>query len=565
MRASTSRARDAGAAQRDETAFEDEVRRRTAEQVEHERAVLTQAEELAGAGSWELNLRDGLLSWSPGMYRICGREPDARPLTVQQATLDVHPDDRLRVSAELVRADAADDLCSSYRIVRPDQSVRHVQTRSRLQHDIHGVPSRIVGVAVDVTERREIEIARLQAETELASERSLADDAIRAARDEAERANRAKSEFLSRMSHELRTPMNAVLGFGQLLTMEDLSVRQRESVDQILRGGEHLVGLIDEVLDIARIESGRISLSLQAVELTSALREAIDLIAPIAAQHGVTLRCDLQAPCEIHVRADRQRLRQVILNLLSNGVKYNDKGGEVRLSVTLDEDARVLVAVEDNGWGIDAAKLERLFEPFDRLDAERSDVQGTGLGLALSRSLVAQMNGCLKVTSEAGRGSVFTIELERAPNPVGLQTGGTARQAGPDAEPVVVRTLLQIEDDPSTPRLVEQLLADQSQVRIISARQGQAGLDLARAHPPDLILLDLHLPDMPGGAVLEQLQADPATQGIPVLMLIGDATPREISRLRTAGARAVLTKPLNLSELSAEIRQRLGDAKTGIA
>jgi signal transduction histidine kinase len=289
-----------------------------------------------------------------------------------------------------------------------------VDTHARVLRDARGVPVRIVGVTVDVTERREIEIARLQAEARLAATRELADDAIRASRDEAVRANRAKSEFLSRMSHELRTPMHAVLGFGQLLALEeDLSVIQRDSVDQILGAGAHLLALIDDVLDLSRIESGIDRLYLQAVDLTSALREAVDLITPIAAQRNVTLRCDLQAPDRIEVSADRQRLRQVILNLLSNAVKYNHRGGEVQLSVTLSDAGRVLVAVQDHGPGIDPAKLARLFEPFDRLDAEDGDVQGTGRGLALSRNLVRQMNGSLTVASELGCGSVFTLELDR--------------------------------------------------------------------------------------------------------------------------------------------------------
>ncbi len=561
IRASTSRARHEGATQRDEAVFEDEVRRRTAERVEHERAVLTQAEELAGAGSWELDLRDGVLRWSPGMYRIRGREPGARPLTVEDATLDVHPDDRLRFRAELTCADAADDgPRSSYRIVRRDRTVRHLETRARVQRDAAGVPVAIVGVAVDVTERREIEIARLEAESELALARELADDAIRAARDEAERANRAKSEFLSRMSHELRTPMNAVLGFGQLLAREDLSVRQRESVDQILRGGAHLLALIDEVLDISRIESGMTRLSLEAVDLTSALHDAVDLIAPIAAQRDVTLRYDLHAACQIHVSADRQRLRQIILNLLSNAVKYNHQGGEVRLSVTFSDAGRVRVAVEDTGSGIDPAQLARLFEPFDRLDADHGDVQGSGLGLALSRSLAGQMNGSLTVTSEIGRGSVFMLELDRAVNPVGSETLRAARQAGRDAEIAGARTLLYIEDNPTSFRLVEQLFTGQAEVRVIAAQQGRVGLDLARAHQPDLILLDLHLPDIAGATVLERLQADPTTRAIPVLVVSADVAEPERSRLRAAGAQAFLTKPLDLGVLLAEIKRSLPDA-----
>jgi signal transduction histidine kinase len=319
------------------------------------------------------------------------------------------------VTAELACADpATDDVRSGHRIVRPDHTVRHVETHARVLRDTAGVPSTIVGVAVDVTERREIEIARLQAEAALAATREIADAAIAAACDEAERANRAKSDFLSQMSHELRTPLNAVLGFGQLLAMEEhLSSSQRQSVDQILGGGAHLLALIDELLDIARIESGMDSLSLETVDLTGVLREAADLIAPIAAESDIALRCDVQEALRLHVSADRRRLRQVILNLLSNAVKYNHRGGEVRLTVTISDSGRVLTAIEDSGSGIAPAKLARLFEPFDRLDAEHSAVKGTGLGLALSRSLTAQMNGSLTVASELGRGSVFTVALDR--------------------------------------------------------------------------------------------------------------------------------------------------------
>jgi CheY-like chemotaxis protein/anti-sigma regulatory factor (Ser/Thr protein kinase) len=359
------------------------------------------------------------------------------------------------------------------------------------------------------------------------------------------------------MSHELRTPMNAVLGFGQLLAMDDLSPRQRESVDQIMVGGAHLLALIDEVLDISRIESGVVTVSLEAVDLTSALRDAVDLIAPIAAQRHVTLRCDLQAQRHIHVSADRQRLRQVILNLLSNAVKYNHRGGDVRLSVAVADDARILIAVQDSGPGIDPAKLGRLFEPFDRLDAENSDVPGSGLGLSLSRSLAGQMHGSLTVASQFGRGSTFTLELDRAADPVDTQALRAARQAGLGAERLGARTLLYIEDNPSNLRLVEQLFADQAEVHVIAAQQGGVGLDLACAHQPDLILLDLHLPDIAGAVVLEQLQANPATTAIPVLVLSADVTGRETRRLCAAGARAVLTKPLDLIELLATISQHL--------
>lgn len=307
------------------------------------------------------------------------------------------------------------------------------------------------------------------------------------------------------------------------------------------------------------------SLSLEAVDLISALRDAVDLIAPIAAQHDVALRWELQEAREIHVSADRQRLRQVILNLLSNAVKYNDAGGDVRLSVNMSDAGRVLIAVADSGPGIEETKLGRLFEPFDRLEAEHGDVQGTGLGLALSRSLAEQMNGSLTVTSELGRGSVFTLELERAADPVGPEALRTARRTGREDERVATGTLLYIDDSPSNLRLVEQLFADRPEVQVICAQQGRVGVDLARAHGADLILLDLRLPDIAGSAVLEQLQTDPATLAIPVLVLSADVTRREMARLRAAGARAFLSKPLDLGELLAQIRQHLPAAEENIA
>jgi len=454
----------------------------------------------------------------------------------------VHPDDLERTAAEAARlSEGGVDLISfENRYRTKDGSYRWLEWNVRPLAD----RELLFAVARDVTERKQ------------------ADLEIRAARDEADRANLAKSEFLSRMSHELRTPMNAVLGFGQLLAMDELTSRQQESVEQIMRGGAHLLGLIDEVLDITRIDSGTISLSLEPVDLASTLADAVGLIAPVAAQRSVTVSSEVAAGSEIYVTADRQRVRQVILNLLSNAVKYNREGGAVRLSVIAVGD-RVRVAVADTGQGVAVDKLERLFEPFDRLDAEQSDVQGTGLGLALSRNLAEQMNGTLTVASTVGKGSVFTLELARAPNPVGDDRMSAARKAGREGVGVGARTLLYIEDNPSNFRLVEQLFSEQPEVRVMPAQQGGVGLDLARTHHPDLVLLDLHLPDMGGAAVLEKLQDDSETRPIPVVVLSADATQREMRRLRTAGARAFLTKPLDLAELLDVIQENL-PAKEGI-
>jgi signal transduction histidine kinase/ActR/RegA family two-component response regulator len=372
----------------------------------------------------------------------------------------------------------------------------------------------------------------------------------------AETANLAKSGFLSRMSHELRTPLNAILGFGQLLEMDGLASKQGKSVDQILKAGRHLLSLIEEVLDISRIEAGTMRISLEPVDMISALSDVASLIAPVAESAGIKVSSDLDAGSEVFVLADRQRLRQVMLNLLSNAVKYNVPGGSVTVSLHREADW-VRIAVADTGPGIEPDKLERLFVAFDRLDVERSGIQGTGLGLALSRSLVECMGGTIGVHSSPGEGSVFTVELQAAPNPVTAGSLSNAREAGRHAKTLRTSTILYIEDNPSNATLVEQAFASQADVQLVAAIQGRTGIELAKAHRPDVILLDLNLPDMHGSAVLERLQGDPDTAAIPVIVLSADAIQSQIRALLKAGAQAFLTKPLDIPEFLDEIGKHL--------
>ena len=384
---------------------------------------------------------------------------------------------------------------------------------------------------------------------------------LRDATAEADRANQAKSEFLSRMSHELRTPLNAILGFAQLLEMDALPARQDESVDQILRAGRHLLGLINEVLEISRIEAGRLQLSLEPVPVAETLRQALELIRPSATALRVSVGAD---PIDerLHVLADHQRLQQVLLNLLSNAVKYNRPDGTVRTSCERVGDDRLRISVTDTGQGIAADKLERLFTPFDRLGAEGSTVEGTGLGLALSKSLVEAMSGAMDVRSQPGLGSTFSVELLVVAAPVAAGAGRPVRP-GPattgDA-PVSTRTILYIEDNLSNLRLIESILSQRPGISVLSAMQGRVGLDLARAHRPDLILLDRHLPDISGDQVFVQLREDPRTRDIPVIVLSADAISSEIRRLLGAGVRAYLTKPLDVRQLLAVIDESLRPA-----
>jgi signal transduction histidine kinase/ActR/RegA family two-component response regulator len=382
--------------------------------------------------------------------------------------------------------------------------------------------------------------------------------ALRAATAEADRANRAKSEFLSRMSHELRTPLNAVLGFAQLLEMDALSPRQAESVGQILRAGRHLLGLIDEVLEISRIEAGGLRLSVEPVPVDHTLRQAIELIRPSATGQRVAVRAE-PVDERVHVLADRQRLQQVLLNLLSNAVKYNRPAGTVSVACEAVAGGRLRITVTDTGEGIAPDKLERLFTPFDRLGAEASPIEGTGLGLALSKTLVEAMGGMIHVQSRPGLGSSFAVELALVPGPgVVADAVAAPREPPPVAGSGQPRTLLYVEDNLSNLRLVENLLSRRPGVTVLSAMQGRVGLELAVAHRPDLILLDRHLPDLSGDEVFAQLRADSRTRAIPVVILSADAISSSVRDLLDAGVRAYLTKPLDVHALLRVIDDTFG-------
>ena len=423
------------------------------------------------------------------------------------------------------------------------KGTRFLHTKKIPILDEEGQPAYLLGISEDITERK------------------LAEQQLHQAKDEAERANRAKDEFLSRMSHELRTPLNAVLGFAQVLDMDDVTEEQRDSVRQILGGGRHLLGLIDEVLDITRIASGRLPLSPEAVSVAEVLKEAADLIQPLAAERGVRVR--VEDADGFHVLADRQRLKQVLLNLLSNGVKYNREGGEVAVTWERSSPDKLRIRIADTGVGIPEDVMERLFAPFDRLGAETTAVEGTGLGLALSKGLVEAMGGSIEADSQAGSGSVFSLELSLAEAP--LQRYQRERPEGEDTQgdEVPARTILCIEDNLSNLNLIERILAGRPHFRLLSAMQGSLGLELAREHRPDLILLDLHLPDVAGDEALRKLRQDPTTRRIPVVMISADATHGEIKRLLAAGADDYLTKPLDVKRFLEVVEEKLGRETVG--
>ncbi len=475
---------------------------------------------------------------SPNLDRLLGYCPE-EVVGVPYFFLEhMHPDDRTRTLAEdnehrlrgghAALAGKEIEVVREIRYGHKNGSYRWFSVAMRIGHDEAGNRTTILGHALDITERK------------------LAEDAMLEARAEAERANLAKSEFLSRMSHELRTPLHSILGFGQLLEMDLPRPEQAESIQQILRAGRHLLGLINEVLDIARIEAGRVSISPEPVPVGELVHESLDLIAPMAAAKRVQLQGHTAGASDQYVHADRQRLKQVLLNLLSNAVKYNRPDGTVTLALSEPAPGRLRISVGDTGPGIPADRLERLFKPFERLHAEQMGVEGIGLGLALSKRLVEAMGGQIGVETTVGVGSTFWVEAALVPSPQeqpGFAAAGGAERNGPE------RTVLYIEDNLANVRLVERILAHRPRVRLLTAMQGRLGLDLIREHRPDLVLLDIHLSDLQGDEVMRLLQEDARTREIPIVVISATEDRRILKRLLAEGARAYLTKPLDAQRL----------------
>ncbi|MGM0575968.1 MAG: PAS domain S-box protein [Myxococcota bacterium] len=383
---------------------------------------------------------------------------------------------------------------------------------------------------------------------------------LEVAREQAEAANRAKSDFLSGMSHELRTPLSGILGFAKLLeTSRDdpLSDRQREYVHHIIQSGRHLLALVDDVLDLAAVERGNVPLEVEDVSVRDLVDEAVDTAGVLAAPYGVSV-VDQTGPEVPKVRADATRLRQVLLNLLSNAIKYNRQGGEVRLLAEEHEPGRLRLAIEDTGIGIPASRHADVFRPFRRLGAEGSDVEGTGIGLAMCRRLVLAMKGRIGFTSEPERGSAFWIDLERAGD--GGDAAPSPEPPSCASEPLVTggcRTVLYVEDDPANLRLMEAIIEESSDLRLVTTHTAEFGLRLAFEGRPDVIMLDINLPGMDGFEALERLRRHPATRGTPVIALSADALPEAAARGREAGFAAYLTKPVAMDDIVEGLRAAL--------
>ena len=486
---------------------------------------------------------DGTItSWNRGAEKIYGYEAD-EAVGRSISMLDPHGYDDVEIMEKILRGESTDHY-ETERRTKEGRSI-HVSLTISPIRESEGTISGVSVVARDVSERRRLDEERA------------------AAHEEADRANQAKSEFLSRMSHELRTPLNSVLGFAQLMQMEPMAPKQEDATREILKAGTHLVELIDEVLDIARIEAGKLRLSLEPVDAVLVIDECISLLGPQAAQEGVSVA--MEGPAAetgaSYVIADRQRLKQVLLNLLSNGIKYNREHGTVTVSIERTaEGSRIRIDVSDTGRGIPPERLDRLFSPFERLGIEGTGIQGTGLGLALTKPLVEAMGGTIKVSSELGRGSRFSLELASADD-AAVAESISSDDYHPAASVVPrTRTILYVEDNLANVKLMERILERRPGIQLISAMQGSLGVTLARDHRPDLIFLDLNLPDMGGQELLGRLSADPRTADLPVVVISADVTAGQHARLTDAGARDFVPKPFDVERLLRIIDEFCGES-----
>jgi CheY-like chemotaxis protein len=366
----------------------------------------------------------------------------------------------------------------------------------------------------------------------------------------AEKANRAKTDFLSGMSHELRTPLNAILGFAQLMESGSPppTPAQRRNLEQILKAGWYLLELINEVLDLSLIESGKVTLSHEPVSIGEVMLECRAMIEPQAQKRGIRMtfpRFELAQ----YVSADRTRFKQVLINLLFNAVKYNVPGGAVTVACTPAATASIRISVRDTGSGLAPEQLTQLFEPFNRLGRQAGAEEGTGIGLVVTKRLVELMGGTIGADSAVGVGSVFWVELGLAKAPALVyQKAGHAAAPAPEAAPAgaPLRTVLYVEDNPANLELVEQLIARRPDLRMLSAADGSLGVEFARAYQPDVILMDINLPGISGNEALQILRADPQTAHIPVIALSANAVPRDIEKSLEAGFFSYLTKPIKV-------------------
>ena len=508
-------------------------RKRTDNELLKQQYFLSKAQEIGKIGAWELEIKKNILVWTDENYKIFGL-PIGTELTYETFLDRVHPDDREYVDREWKAAYDKKPYDIKHRLLMSDGTIKWVREKAQLEFDEQGNCLRGVGFTQDITEQKK------------------AEEALKKAKEQAETANIAKSQFLSNMSHELRTPMNAILGFAQLLesdTNEILSESQKKSVEQILNSGRHLLNLIKDILDLSSVESGRLQLSVENIAVNPIIEEVLALIRPIAEKRNITLENNICECDYLTALADPTRLRQALFNLLSNAVKYNKVGGSVTFFCKETHEGSLRLEVADTGPGIPEEKISDLFKPFQRLGAETTEVDGTGIGLTIAKRLVELMGGTIGFESSPGKGSRFFIDLVRAETPPSKMEEKPVVSTPPSTRETsdCKNLLLYIEDNLSSQTLVKNILKRRPSIALFCAPDAKTGIEMTRTHHPNLILLDINLPDFDGFEVIEQLNANDNTRDIPVIALTANAMPHDVEKGLAAGIAQYITKPIDIN------------------
>ena len=501
------------------SAFNEELEKRVLERT----ALLSDAQSIVHIGNWSWDVASGKIEWSDEIFKIFGYKPNEFVPSYDRFISTIHPHDVDEVKKSVKNAlDKGDEYKIDHRILLPNSEERWVHERARVKIDEQGNTIGLSGTIQDITERKLIE------------------NNLRETKNEAVRLSETKSDFLSQMSHELRTPMNAILGFSQLLNMQSLSEKQHSFVDEIDVAGKHLLALISDLLDLSHIEAGRTLVVLEKINLRDVISEAAKITESLILENesSLNLNCD----SDYKVIADVIRLRQVLVNLLSNAAKYNKKGNEIKVTCSIHEE-NIKVSVIDKGIGIDSKMMHKLFLPFERVGAEYTGIDGSGIGLTLSKQLIELMHGKIGVESTLGQGSTFWIEI-----PIAKQRNVNVENININNEGNICN-ILYIEDNIPNMRVIEEMLGYFDQIKLMSAHSGNYGIELAKEYKPDVILLDINLPDINGYQVLNVLRDNDYTKDIPVIAISVDSMPLDIENGLDAGFDDYLLKPIELDRL----------------
>ncbi len=491
-------------------------------------------------GIWEWYADRGGFHFSHRCWELLGYEDLDDVLTEGEDRLKIwrrhiYPQDLPKFDNALVEHMAGRaPFDVEYRLVNIQGEIRWIRGRGRAVFNEKGQPIMMSGTNMDITEVKRAEERVIQA------------------KEQAEKANRAKSEFLSSMSHELRTPLNAILGYTQLFEFDgNLKAQQIENVREIRKAGEHLLQLINDVLDLAKIESGNMTVSLEPVLVSRLVTECFTLVQPQADARGIRLSARMGEQGNTYIIADHIRCKQALLNLLSNAVKYNQVGGDVEAVLSVQEGQKLRISVRDTGRGIPLSRQGEVFQPFNRLNAENTSVEGSGVGLVITKQLVEMMHGTLDFSSAEGVGTVFWMDFPIDPEWTSESSLPQRKKDYSMVELEVKRKckVLYVEDNPTNVRLLQQIFARYPQLELEIAEEAFLGIYKARSTKPDLIILDINLPGMDGYEVLSVLKNDSFTSGIPVIGLSANAMPYDIERGRSAGFFDYLTKPVDINQL----------------